>query len=179
MNKISILLKFYPANPFHRLPAPGGQHRSLYHPSCPRFNPGGHHRSTNHLFPTPGEFALFHRKFQRPYPTHHHPPITRPKELQPTPPIIQTICFFHLLMCFCYHRAQESEYKTLHRRRRRASARPATTPPHHPFHPRRPRTSPTTPTTRTLDSTLPYPFRTTRASQHRTIGFTSHRADSK
>jgi hypothetical protein len=179
MNKISILLKFYPENPFHHLPAQGGQHRSLYHPSCPRFNPGGHHRSTNHLFPTPGEFALFHRKFQRPYPTHHHPPIIRPKELQPTPQIIQTICFFHLLMCFCYHRAQESEYKTLHRRRRRASARPVTTPPHHTLHPRRPRTSPTTPTTRTLDSTLQYPFRATRASQHRTIGLTSHRADSK
>ena len=83
-----------------------------------------------------------------------------------------SISCFHVL---CYHRAQASEYKIRHRRRRRA----LTTPPHHPHQPLHPRTSPTTPTTRTLDSTPPYPFRTTRASQHRTSGLTSHRADSK
>ncbi len=54
----AILLKLYLKNYFHRLPARGG-----------------HHLRTNHLYPTPGEFALFHSRFQPSYPTHHHAPI--------------------------------------------------------------------------------------------------------
>ena len=86
------------------------------------------------------------------------------------------VFFPFFLSCRCCHRAQALEYKFHHLRRRRAPARPASTPSLHQL---RRRTSRTTPTTRTLDSTTPETFLTTRASPHRHSGLSSHRADSK
>ena len=98
-------------------------------------------------------------------------------ELRPAHHLRTIRVFFpFFLSCRCCHRAQALEYKFHHLRRRRATARPASTPSLHQL---RRRTSRTTPTTRTLDSTTPETFLTTRASPHRHSGLSSHRADSK
>ena len=179
MPKMPILLKFYPKKQIHRLSPPGGQPLSTdHHPSRPRLHPGGHrssHRKIHPLFPSKHHHHFHpHRSLQL---RRSSTRLRQPGEQRPPHHLLTTSIFYaFILACHCCHRAQALEYQIHHLRRRRAPARPASTPSLLKL-PRR--TSRTTPTTRTLDSTPPGRLLTTRASPHRTFGLTSHRADSK